>query len=147
MNWTEKDLENLKAKGMKIDDSKVVESAHLKKIKKKIEKISVEKETIKTLLWLYKREGKITDYVEELQFHNERLFRFDWAIPDLKIAIEYEGLMSKKSGHTTVKGYSKDTEKYNLAAIDGWIVLRYTALNYNNLHVDLKKVLKKMEKK
>jgi hypothetical protein len=38
----------------------------------------------------------------------------------LKVAIEYEGLMSVKSGQTTVTGYSNDCIKYNLAACLGW---------------------------
>ena len=81
------------------------------------------------------------EFVEEYKFHAKRKFRFDFAIPDKKIGIEYEGLMSEKSRHTTVIGYSKDTEKYNLAAADGWRVLRYTALTYGKLLEDLKKLL------
>ena len=106
-------------------------------------KISVEKETIKKILWVFHREGTIPEYVEELQFHHTRKFRFDWAIPSLKIAIEYEGLFSKKSGHTTVTGYTKDCDKYNLALLNGWKVLRYTAKNYENLSQDLKNLLNK----
>lgn len=74
-----------------------------------------------------------------------RKFRFDWAIPSEKIAIEYEGLFGKmcqfckmtKSGHLTVQGYDKDCIKYNLAAIEGWRVLRYTAKNYTNIKSDI----------
>ncbi|MBD0822623.1 hypothetical protein ICJ85_01195 [Aestuariibaculum marinum] len=98
---------------------------------------------MKTILWLLKRDNFISEVVEELKFSEERKFRFDWAIPDLKIAIEYEGLFSGKSRHTTKSGFSRDTEKYNLAAIEGWIVLRYTAKTYKNLNRDLKKLLKK----
>lgn len=106
-------------------------------------KISHEKETIKTLLWVLHREGSIPEYVEELEFHPDRKFRFDWAIPSLKIAIEYEGVFAKKSRHTTISGYTMDCEKYNLAQISGWKVLRYTAKNYNDLSNDLKKLIKK----
>ena len=81
-------------------------------------------------------------FVCEYQFHDTRKFRFDFAIPDAKIAIEYEGLMSEKSGHTTLVGYTKDTEKYNLAAIDGWRILRYTAKNYKDFTNDIKQILK-----
>jgi hypothetical protein len=66
------------------------------------------------------REEKIPQYVSELISHPTGKFRFDWAIPDLKVAIEYEGLMSVKSGQTTVTGYSNDCIKYNLAACLGW---------------------------
>jgi hypothetical protein len=91
------------------------------------------------------REEKIPQYVSELISHPTGKFRFDWAIPDLKIAIEYEGLFSEKSRHTTVKGYTKDCIKYNLAALLGWKVLRYTALNYKELDKDLIKILLKRD--
>lgn len=109
----------------------------------KIEKISTEKEFIKKILWVFHREKLIPEYVEELQFHPDRKFRFDWAIPDLMIAIEYEGIISKKSGHTTISGYTKDCEKYNMATMRGWKTLRYTAKNYKDLPTDLKFLLKK----
>ena len=78
-------------------------------------------------------------YKSEYKFAPDRKFRFDWAVitTHCKIGIEYEGLMSKKSGHTTVGGYSKDTEKYNLAQSLGFKVLRYTALTYKNMIRDV----------
>lgn len=75
-------------------------------------------------------------YQEELVFHPERNFRFDVAMPELKLAVEYEGLMSERSRHTTVAGYSKDCEKYNIAQLAGWTVLRYTAMNYEGFPDD-----------
>ncbi len=65
---------------------------------------------------------------------SERRFRFDFAIPSKMIAVEYEGLMSEKSGHTTETGYTKDTDKYNLATKLGWQVYRFTILNYNTIN-------------
>lgn len=79
---------------------------------------------------------------EEYRFDKVRQFRFDWAVPALMIAVEYEGLMSDKSGHTTITGYTKDTEKYNLAVSFGWKVLRFTALNYRELLDELNKHIK-----
>lgn len=79
-------------------------------------------------------------FVTEHRFHDVRKFRFDIAIPLLKIAIEYEGLVAtgQKGGHQTKKHYTKDAEKYNLATMMGWRVYRYTALNYKNFENDLK---------
>ena len=77
---------------------------------------------------------------DELKFSKERNFRFDYAVESIKLAIEYEGIFSSKSRHTTVSGYSRDTEKYNLAQLEGWIVLRYSASTYQHLTNDLKKV-------
>lgn len=70
-------------------------------------------------------------YTKEYKFLENRKFKFDFAIPEKKIAIEYEGLMSAKSRHTSVIGYTNDCEKYNLAVLNGWRVLRFTALSKN----------------
>ena len=67
--------------------------------------------------------------VRELHFHPERRWRFDFAFPDKKIAVEIEGGVTNgphKSRHTTVTGFEGDCEKYNEAAILGWRVLRFT---------------------
>lgn len=77
--------------------------------------------------------------VKEHVFHPERKWRFDFALPDKKIGIEYEGLNSEKSGHTTLAGYTKDTEKYNAAQELDWKVIRFTCRNY-------KTVLREVEK-
>lgn len=83
------------------------------------------------------------DFVAEYKFHETRKWRFDIAIPSMKVAIEYEGIMSRKSRHTTVTGYTKDCEKYNAATIAGWRILRYNAINYKSLGDDLMMLLKK----
>lgn len=62
-----------------------------------------------------------------------RKWRFDWAIPSMKIAVEYEGIMSAKSRHTSVTGFTNDAEKYNKASQQGWKVIRLTAVNYTTL--------------
>jgi len=93
---------------------------------------------IKLILQLMK-----IDFIAEHRFHETRQWRFDIAIPSLKIAIEYEGIMSRKSRHTTVTGYTKDCEKYNAATIAGWRVLRYNALNYKSVGEDMMSLIKK----
>lgn len=63
---------------------------------------------------------------EEFKFHPERLWRFDFCRG--MVAIELEGgTWLEKSGHTTGKGYSKDCQKYNQAALLGFRVFRFTA--------------------
>ncbi len=78
-------------------------------------------------------------YTEEFRFDKKRLFRADIALPDHHILIEYEGIIrqktAQKSRHTTITGYSKDCEKYNLAAMNGYRVFRYTALNYKDINL------------
>lgn len=68
--------------------------------------------------------------IPEYRFHDDRKWRFDWAIESLKIAIEYEGIYSEKSRHTTAAGFTGDTDKYNQGATKGWTILRFTAKNY-----------------
>ena len=85
------------------------------------------------------------EHVTEHKFLNNRKFRFDVAILPLKIAIEYEGLMSEKSGHTTLVGFTKNTEKYNLAVIYGWKLLRYTCKNYQDFGKDLERLLNSLK--
>lgn len=78
------------------------------------------------------------DYKTEFLFHPTRKWRFDYAFPQLKVAIEYEGIFGGgKSRHTTVTGYTEDADKYNQAQALGWKVFRYTAKNYQNLSRDL----------
>jgi hypothetical protein len=77
----------------------------------------------------------------EHRFHPERKWRFDFAFPEKKIAIEYEGLISEKSRHTTISGFTGDTEKYNAAQQLGWMVFRYTPKNYKSMITDLNKLL------
>ena len=52
------------------------------------------------------------EMVAEHRFHPFREWRFDYAIPELKIALEVEG------------GFRRDMEKYNEAAALGWLLIR-----------------------
>ena len=80
--------------------------------------------------------SKKIDFVPEYQFLKERRFRFDIAILDKKIALEYEGLnfAGGKSRHVTLSGYTNDCNKYNLATLNGWRVFRFTAANYESVN-------------
>jgi hypothetical protein len=85
-------------------------------------------------------------YKFEFKFSPNRKFSADMAFYfNNTWLLEYEGLNlkngAKKSGHTTPQGYTNNCEKYNLAAIMGYRVLRYTALNYKDFEADLKKIV------
>lgn len=60
----------------------------------------------------------------EYQFHPERKWRFDWAIPGVKVGIEVEGAVFANGRHTRGKGFIEDAIKYNTAAALGWTVFR-----------------------
>lgn len=95
-------------------------------------------EAIKQMNLILAAEGR--PFEREYKFHPKRKWRFDFAYPQYMIAIEFEGLISEKSRHTTIVGYTNDCEKYTEAAKLGWIVLRYTALSYCKLIDDLREI-------
>ena len=55
-----------------------------------------------------------------------RLWAFDYAWLDQKIALEVEGGVWTGGRHTRAKGFLEDMKKYNAAAVLGWRVLRVT---------------------
>lgn len=55
-----------------------------------------------------------------------RKWRFDFAWPDRLVAAEVEGGVYVNGRHTRGSGFEKDSEKYNTAAAQGWLVLRFT---------------------
>lgn len=139
MSWSKADLQKLKDKGLIIEDNTKVQEIEIKK--PKIVKVSVEKNTIELYLKQMVQSGTIESYEAEYQFTKKRKFRFDWFIPCLNLALEYEGIMSDKSRHTTITGYTGDINKYNLALTLGFKVLRYNALNYQNAYSDIEKII------
>lgn len=66
--------------------------------------------------------------VREHRFWPGRKFAFDFAWPDSFVALEVEGGLFLSGGGRHNRGASmrKDMEKYNEAAVRGWIVLRVT---------------------
>ena len=81
-------------------------------------------------------------YEIEFKFHPKRKWRSDIHILEKGILIEYDGLLSNKSRHTTLTGFSNDCEKRNQATILGYKVLTYTVLNYKTMIDDLRSLLK-----
>ena len=80
-------------------------------------------------------EGILDDFpgwVREATFTEGRKYRFDFALPFHKLAVEIEGGIRPgkpwvKSRHSNAQGFSEDCSKYNLAAGLGWHVLRFTS--------------------
>lgn len=64
--------------------------------------------------------------VKEFKFHPTRRWRFDYALPEHKIALEVEGGVWTGGRHTSPKGFLGDMEKYNTATLMGWRVFRTT---------------------
>jgi len=151
MKWTQKSLNNL---GFELNDG-IAKKTNKKSVQKKPSQKKINKvignlqEKAKDKLQLDPKDfielalkNSKWYWVKEYQFDTERKFRFDWAIPELKFYFEYDGLVSEKSGHTTLVGYTKDTEKRSLATDLGWNGKHYTILNYKNIIADLNKLNK-----
>jgi hypothetical protein len=60
------------------------------------------------------------------KFLHERNWRFDFAWPDRRVAVEVEGGMWSEGRHVRGTGFLEDCRKYAEAALRGWLVLRVT---------------------
>ena len=77
----------------------------------------------------------IPEPVHELAFHPSRKWRFDFAWPTWKLAVEVDGgtfARGRSSGHTSISGMARDREKDAEAAILGWSVIRVDAVHVDN---------------
>jgi very-short-patch-repair endonuclease len=77
-------------------------------------------------LVVYMAFANLPEPVREYKFHPTRRWKFDFAYPDQKIAIEVEGGTWIGGRHSRGSGYQADCEKYNTATLMGWRILRFT---------------------
>lgn len=70
----------------------------------------------------------------EYKFLKTRRFRFDfcWRGRGQKVAVELDGGVYSGGRHVTGKGFTSDCEKFNLATLEGWRVLRFTSSMLKN---------------
>lgn len=66
----------------------------------------------------------------EYKFHKTRKWRFDFAYPDIQLAVEIDGGQWRAGGgrHNS----DKDKEKLNHAVLNGWHVLRFSTTQAKN---------------
>lgn len=62
----------------------------------------------------------------EHRFTPPRRYRFDFAWPTARVALEVEGGTYANGRHSRGPGFERDCEKYNAAALEGWCVIRAT---------------------
>lgn len=77
-------------------------------------------------LKLLQTKFKSVEVVKEFKFHPTRKWRFDYAFPASKVAVEVDGGVWTGGRHINPAGYINDMEKLNNAAAMGWLVLRIT---------------------
>lgn len=68
----------------------------------------------------------------EYRFDTKRRWRFDFAWPDAKFAVEVEGITYDGGRHQRLGGFEKDCEKYEAAMLQGWTVYRVTHARIKN---------------
>lgn len=83
-------------------------------------------ETAFQFYWQALRPTDAPDPVAEYAFLPPRRWRFDYAWPDARVAVELEGGVYTNGRHVRPDGFTGDCVKYNHAALNGWRVLRFT---------------------
>lgn len=68
----------------------------------------------------------------EHRFHPERKWRWDFAWPDAKLALEVDGGVWTGGKHGRGSGIVKDHEKRNAGTVLGWRLLVVTPSNLNS---------------
>lgn len=102
--------------------------------------ININKHNFKRII-----EGLGYEVEAEFKFCPERRFRAAWKITkgNKSVLVEYEGIIGK-ARHTTIIGYSKHCEKYNIANSMGLHVFSYTVLNFYKVINDLERYYTKL---
>lgn len=100
-----------------------MKSSELKK-----ESVKAKKEFAELSLKLHLRSSELIKsldlkLIHHHKFMDSRKFEFDFAFPDLKLAIEVQGGIWITSGHTKGKGIKQDHDKNQNACALGWQIL------------------------
>jgi len=66
------------------------------------------------------------EHVREYRFDAVRRWRFDFAWPELRFAVEVDGGEYVQGRHSRAAGMRGDNEKMNAATAQGWRVFRWT---------------------
>lgn len=75
---------------------------------------------------------KLPSPEREHVFHPTRKWRFDFAWPERKLALEVEGGVFIQGRHNQGASFVTDCEKYTEAALLGWRVMRVTDRHISN---------------
>lgn len=87
-----------------------------------------------SLFVLLKDQGLLKGATREFRFHPKRRWLFDFAWPELKVAVEVQGgiWLTGRSGHASGAGRARDAEKLNEATVHGWSLLEVTSNQIKN---------------
>jgi very-short-patch-repair endonuclease len=146
MRWSWKILEERKKDGKIKDFTESMVTSENKKVVKLPSAPSKEITWLKWQLWYWCMKNKC-ELKEEYQFNEKRKWRFDFAIIELKIAVEYEGGIWLQGGgaHSRPANIERDIAKYNLAQSEGWKVVRVHSKTYKTVLQELEKLRRESE--
>jgi len=82
-----------------------------------------------------------TKVIPEYRFHEKRRWRFDYAIPEFKIAVEIDGGLWIGGRHSRPSGIQKDMEKLNTATSIGWSILRFTPTQLKKEYLECLRII------
>lgn len=82
---------------------------------------------------LFENDKTLPKCVEQYHFHK---WRFDFAWPKVKVAVEIDGYTNGGRGHVSGTQYSSDCRKLNQAQKERWVLLRFDAKMLNKEMVE-----------
>jgi hypothetical protein len=85
-----------------------------------------QQESLSRLFLAHWNRNELPKLETEYSFHPTRKWRLDYALPELKIAIEIHGGTRQNGRHNRAQGFANDREKMNEAQAMGWFVVELT---------------------
>lgn len=68
----------------------------------------------------------IVGWEREYRFLKRRRYRYDFAWPKARLAVELQGgIWMRRGGHNTAAGITRDCQKMNYSTLAGWRVLLF----------------------
>ncbi len=87
--------------------------------------------SLEDMLALIIRADKLPTPERQFRFC-ERLWRFDFAWPEVKVVVDVQGGIWNRGGHVRGRGYLNDCEKLNTAILLGYKVLYVCSIHIEN---------------
>jgi hypothetical protein len=142
MKWTEKHIKGLlhqkKIAGYRIPERKKGYSKNGPNVPRRKSKVV---EWLDFNLQYWANSHSLTLEKEVVLFDHRR-FRWDYVFRSIKVCIEFNGgMFMDKSGHSSVKGLLRDSEKQNLAVANGYRPIVLTSLNYTTVLKTLNEIV------
>jgi len=92
---------------------------------KTVAKVSSESEAEAQLAQAFTDAG-LTGWVQQYRYVKGRKHRADFAFPEQRLIVEVDGGVYNRKAHGSISGILRDMERSNLAAVNGYRVMRYT---------------------